>query len=367
MNINKTSLSALVYNGKETTYFDDSLKGFAVRVGKTSSSYIVMYRNAYGKQKKLTIAKTTQITPTQAREEAKKILASVVQGGDPQSEKTEKRKEITVSDLAQMFLADRKPRVKLNTYQRYCQSVEYQINPALGDRYVKELKRSDIQQFYNEMIEGKFMHRNYKRQAEHKYVSGANIMRKTLHAMFEFAIVGEIVAVNPCDRLQTLSTPKRTTFIDEKGYVKLGECLAFCADKTATDMTRLLALTGCRKGEIASLKWTYVDWDKQVFHFPDTKTGAQDRPFGSAAKRFLSALSERKKSDYVFGMPRKSMLIGFFAKNVKAAVGQDEFCPPRCGTASRRWRRRWDIRTTSSRACWDTASIRSRTATRICR
>ena len=123
MNINKTSLSALVYNGKETTYFDDSLKGFAVRVGKTSSSYIVMYRNAYGKQKKLTIAKTTQIMPTQAREEAKKILASVVQGDDPQSEKTEKRKEIIVSDLAQMFLADRKPRVKLNTYQRYTQSI----------------------------------------------------------------------------------------------------------------------------------------------------------------------------------------------------------------------------------------------------
>lgn len=327
MNITKSTLGRLAFNGRETTYFDDTLKGFGVRVGKTSASYIVMYRNAYGKQKKLTLAKTTQITPAQAREEAKRILALVVQGKAPASDKIEKRKEITVSDLARMFLADRKPRVKINTYQRYCQSVEYQINPALGDRYVKELKRSDVQHFYNEMIEGKFMHRNYKRQAEHKYVSGANIVRKTLHSMFEFAIVGEIVAVNPCDRLQTLSTPKRTAFIDEKGYVKLGECLASCADKTAADMRRLLALTGCRKGEIASLKWAYVDWDKQVFHFPDTKTGAQDRPFGSAAKRFLSALSERKKSDYVFGMPRKSMLIGFFAKNVKAAVGQDEFCP----------------------------------------
>ena len=327
MNINKTSLSALVYNGKETTYFDDSLKGFAVRVGKTSSSYIVMYRNAYGKQKKLTIATPTQITPTQAREEAKKILASVVQGDDPQSEKTEKRKEIIVSDLAQMFLADRKPRVKFNTYQRYTQSISYQIVPALGKRYVKELKRYDVQQFYNAMIDGEFMHRNYKKQDGHKYVSCANIVRKTLHAMFEFAIVGEIVEVNPCDRLQTLSTPKRTSFIDETGYVKLKECLSRCSDPIVSDMTKLLALTGCRKGEIASLKWSYIDFDKQIFHFPDTKTGAQDRPFGSAAKRFLSALSERKKSDYVFGMPRKSMLIGFFAKNVKAAVGQDEFCP----------------------------------------
>ena len=273
MNINKTNLSALVYNGKKTTYFDDSLKGFAVRVGKTSSSYIVMYRNAYGKQKKLTIAKTTQITPTQAREEARKILASVVQGNAPQTEKTEKRKEITVSDLAQMFLADRKPRVKLNTYQRYTQSIFYQIVPALGKRYVKELKRYDVQQFYNAMIEGEFMHRNYKKQNGHKYVSCANIVRKTLHAMFEFAIVGELVEVNPCDRLQTIATPKRVSFIDEAGYVKLKECLSRCSDPIVSDMTKLLALTGCRKGEIVSLKWSYVDFDKQIFHFPDTKTG----------------------------------------------------------------------------------------------
>ena len=134
------------------------------------------------------------------------------------------------------------------------------------------------------------MHRNYKKQSDHKYVSGANIVRKTLHAMFEFAIVSEFVEVNPCDRLQTLSTPKRTSFIDDAGYVKLKECLSRCDDPIVSDMTKLLALTGCRKGEIASLKWSYIDFDKQIFHFPDTKTGAQDRPFGSAAKPFLSAL-----------------------------------------------------------------------------
>lgn len=96
-------------------------------------------------------------------------------------------------------------------------------------------------------------------------------------------------------------------------------------------MTRLLALTGCRKGEIASLKWAYVDWDKQVFHFPDTKTGAQDRPFGSAAKRFMEKLKEEKQppsaDEYVFGKPQKMALVAFFEKHIKAAVGQAEFCP----------------------------------------
>lgn len=57
MNINKSFINDLRFDGAEKTYFDDSLKGFGVRVRKDSASYIVMYRNAYGKQKKMTIAK----------------------------------------------------------------------------------------------------------------------------------------------------------------------------------------------------------------------------------------------------------------------------------------------------------------------
>lgn len=45
--------------------------------------------------------------------------------------------------LIHLLLTETSVRGLLNTYQRYCQSVEYQINPALGNRYVKELKRSN--------------------------------------------------------------------------------------------------------------------------------------------------------------------------------------------------------------------------------
>ena len=93
MNLNKTFINSLTFDGVEKTYFDDVLKGFGVRIGKTSASYIVMYRNVYGKQKKITIAKTTQIAPAQARDEAKKILALVVQGKDPASDKSKSAKK----------------------------------------------------------------------------------------------------------------------------------------------------------------------------------------------------------------------------------------------------------------------------------
>ena len=45
--------------------------------------------------------------------------------------------------------------------------------------------------------------------------------------------------------------------------------------KSQCDLIRLILLTGCRKSEITTLKWEYVDFEKQIFHFPDTKTGQQ--------------------------------------------------------------------------------------------
>ena len=75
MNINKSFINTLSFSGKETTYFDDSVKGFGIRVCKSSASYILMYRNAYGRQKKLTICKTTLMTPTEARDEAMSFRA----------------------------------------------------------------------------------------------------------------------------------------------------------------------------------------------------------------------------------------------------------------------------------------------------
>ena len=38
MNITKSTLGTLAFNGRETTYFDDTLKGFGVRVGKSGQS-----------------------------------------------------------------------------------------------------------------------------------------------------------------------------------------------------------------------------------------------------------------------------------------------------------------------------------------
>jgi integrase len=59
----------------------------------------------------------------------------------------------------------------------------------------------------------------------------------------------------------------------------------------ASTAIKLLFLTGCRKGEILSLRWNYVDFDRHCFRLPDSKTGAKIVPIAAAALAILSGLS----------------------------------------------------------------------------
>ena len=184
MNINKSFINDLRFDGAEKTYFDDSLKGFGVRVRKDSASYIVMYRNAYGKQKKLTIAKTSQITPTQAREEAKQVLALVVQGKDPQNDRIEKRKALMVAELADAFYEKRKIRIKPNTRTDYENHIRNHIKPSIGKMIVKEVLRGDIQRLYDDLLSGSYVKERFKRE-DHKFIATANNCLCVLSGMFE--------------------------------------------------------------------------------------------------------------------------------------------------------------------------------------
>lgn len=62
---------------------------------------------------------------------------------------------------------------------------------------------------------------------------------------------------------------------------------------------RLIALTGCRRGEIEKLRWSEVDIEGSCLRLADTKTGASLRPIGRAAIELLKSL-RRSGTEFVF-------------------------------------------------------------------
>ena len=70
------------------------------------------------------------------------------------------------------------------------------------------------------------------------------------------------------------------------------------------DAINLIALTGCRKSEILTLCWDWIDPERKCLRLPDSKTGAKVIPLGAPALQILADLPRREGAVYVLPAAR---------------------------------------------------------------
>ncbi len=143
--INKAFINKAHFDGKVKTYFDSELRGFGLRVLAKSMSYILMYRNEYGKQRFLTIAKTTEIAPEEAKKIAAEKLLLIKQGRDPAKEKISNRNAMTVSELCDLYWEQGTRHKKASTLAIDYGRIERHIKPLTGNWVVKDVSHTDVQ------------------------------------------------------------------------------------------------------------------------------------------------------------------------------------------------------------------------------
>jgi integrase len=114
---------------------------------------------------------------------------------------------------------------------------------------------------------------------------------------------------NPVSGVVRPADGKRKVRLDEAGYRVLGEALRKAeADGEpwqAIEAIRLLALTGCRRGEVEGLRAREIDMTGQALRLGDTKTGASVRPIGRAACIVIGSILARYKGPILFPSERK--------------------------------------------------------------
>jgi integrase len=96
---------------------------------------------------------------------------------------------------------------------------------------------------------------------------------------------------------------------------RLGEALAAAErdgeNPTAIAGIRLLALTGCRKSEISTARWEWIDLERGYLRLPDSKTGQKLVPLGAPARAALAELPRVKDNPYILpGAKNRSPLVG---------------------------------------------------------
>jgi integrase len=95
-------------------------------------------------------------------------------------------------------------------------------------------------------------------------------------------------------------------FLTGEEMARLGAVLVD-AERTQTELPsviaaiRLLVLTGARLGEVLSLQWRHVDFERRCLFLDDSKTGRKTIHLNAPALEVLSGIERREDLPYVIG------------------------------------------------------------------
>lgn len=147
MRITKRSVEATTpHPNKDLFRWDDQLKGFGIRIKPSGRcTYIIQYRNAAGRSRRLTVGRHGTLTADQARATARQMLADASQGGDPLEERERPRKGPSVAQLLESYWERHAElNMKPNTLRRFRNVIRRHILPILGSRSIHDITRKDI-------------------------------------------------------------------------------------------------------------------------------------------------------------------------------------------------------------------------------
>jgi integrase len=289
--LTKRSVDSFEVRPKSYFEWDSEIKGFGVRIMPSGSkTYQVQYRKGGGRTRRASIGRHGNITAEQARNRAKEIMGEVSKGENPVEEIAQHRRAPTVAALCERFFEEHaKERCKSSTQGEYRRAIDLFIKPAIGSFKIVDVERKDIAELHH-----KFRDKPYQ----------ANRTLGVLSKMFNLAEIWGLRpdGSNPCRHVLKYREQKRERYLSQVELQRLGMALTEAEhDSTETSHVvaafRLLILTGCRLGEIQTLRWSYIS--DRGMELPDSKTGARLIPLPQAARAILSALPRRPDNPYV--------------------------------------------------------------------
>lgn len=322
LKLSKTTVDAIEPSSKPVYYYDVGLTGFFLRVMPSGAkAWGFEYRAGSGRKarkNRITIASVGKVTADEARKIARRYSGEVALGRDPAAEKQAASQAMLVSELIDLYERDgcyvqrgiRKGEpMKERTKQYTIARLRHHVLPLLGSRRAEEIGPSEIERMVRDIENGKTA-RDYMVAPRKRVIvrGGEGAARKVVRdfsAVLSFALRRAIIKSNPCEIAAVRKTDnQRDRYLSIEELGRLGSAFRELQQEgvnpKAINIARLWALTGCRRDEIAALKWSEIDFEEGLFRFADSKTGKGARPLGTAARAVLSTIVKDCNSSYVF-------------------------------------------------------------------
>jgi integrase len=326
--LNKKAVDAAMPKAKDYVIWDDDLPGFGLRVFASGKrSYVLQYRSK-GRSRRYTIGLHGVWTPETARQEARVQLGRIAQGENPAEERQVDHQAITVRELCALYRADLEAGLILgkggrpkraSTIYTDLGRMNCHIIPLIGTRRVRDLTKADANKLMKDVMAGrtKQTKRSGKLRGKSIVRGGPGAASRTvglLGGILTYAIEAGIIDTNPAHGIRKPKDKVRQRRLSEDEYRMLGQILAeasaFEHYALSVAIIRMLALTGCRRGEIVNLKWADVDLENSCLRLSESKEGYSVRPIGLPVIEMLEARQPLADSEFVFPGLRNGQAFG---------------------------------------------------------
>ena len=218
-----------------------------------------------GKRKTLSIGKYPTVSLVEARQAAENARRLLVSGQDPSEAKQQEKRERqaaalnTFESIARRWHTDNLHRWKENHAARVLRYFETDVFPAIGAMSIQEIRVSDIKA----VIDG-VMARGVNNTAEK--------IREWTGAIFDYAVMLEIVETNPAYSLRKYIPSKQTDHRPALPREELTEffCRLILAEIEPQNRIALILnmLTFLRSTELRGGQWDEIDFDAAVWTVP---------------------------------------------------------------------------------------------------
>ena len=287
MKLTDAAIARLRPREREYTVWDSRVPGLGVRVRPAGGRSWVLLLDVGGRTKRVSLGPVATKGVAEARREA---LGRHAAGPQPESAAGPAAPVPLFRDfVAGPWKRAHFDRCKPSGQRTLSWLLKRQLLPAFGAKPLDRISPARVGRWFD----------RYSKTAP----GGANRALDVLKQIMNFAAACGHVETNPAGGVRRNPRPAPTRFLSREEIARLHEVLDAQTRKHSrqqADIVRLLLLTGCRRGEIMSLRWSEVHED--MLALEDSKTGPRTVPLGRQARAVLDR-QPRGESPFVFPSP----------------------------------------------------------------
>lgn len=229
---------------QRTLLYDTDLRGFCLSVEPSGSKAFKVIYGHEGKKRWFTIGRADALSVTRARNLARETIARVYQGGDPQSERSERKRAATFGTLVEQYLADKKVQAGKRTLGQSEWRLSKYVLPVWGGLSAFEIRPAQVRSLHSQLT---------ARVGPY----AANNALADASAVFTWAIKNDKVPNNPCRGLEyNPPNPRGRVLSDAEvpavwaAFNSYGPC--------SGSALKMILLTGQRPGEVRHMRWEHI-------------------------------------------------------------------------------------------------------------